>query len=173
MCEAKYYEDKTGNCTVCPDDMDCNKEGATIATVDLKGGSWRPNNKTDEIYSCPVPKSCVGGNSTTQYCANGSTGILCAICEPGWFRRGSLSLCQKCPANVQDSMAWTAALVAGLVVTMAVVIGIDLKYRCSQARGGGQLKPLLNAVQQITVMILFPVEVSFAHHTMGSRLLHV
>ena len=94
VCEAKYYEDKFGNCTVCPDTLNCDKEGATIETMDIVVGAWRANTKSDNIYTCPVKAACQGGNDTGLYCANGTGGVLCASCSEGWFRRGSLDSCQ-------------------------------------------------------------------------------
>ena len=95
VCEAKYYKDKSGNCTVCPDTLNCDKEGATIETMTIVGGAWRPNTGSDNIYTCPVKEACQGGNDTSLYCVNGTGGVLCASCVEGWFRRGSLDTCQK------------------------------------------------------------------------------
>ena len=94
VCEAKYYEDKFGNCTVCPDTLNCDKEGATIETMDIVVGAWRPNTGSDDIYTCPVKEACQGGNDTNLYCVNGTGGVLCASCIEGWFRRGNLDTCQ-------------------------------------------------------------------------------
>ena len=47
----------------------------------------------------------------------------------------------------------TAFLVASFIVAL------DLKFGWSQKKGGGRLKPMINAIQSLTVLIMFPAEV--------------
>jgi hypothetical protein len=91
-------------------------------------------------------------------CAKGQTGVLCASCEKGWFRRGSLDLCQKCAEDTEQAMWLAVGLSLGGLVVLVTVIGLDLHFGWTRQRGGGRLKPVVNAVQQMTVMMLFPVK---------------
>jgi hypothetical protein len=62
---------------------------------------------------------------------------------------------------MQDAYGWTFGIIAAGAGVLIVAIWLDLKHGWSRTKGkGGKLKPLLNAVQQITVMILFPGKVS-------------
>ena len=61
---------------------------------------------------------------------------------------------------MQDAYGWTFGIIAAGAGVLIVAIWLDLKHGWSRTKGkGGKLKPLLNAVQQITVMILFPGKV--------------
>ena len=65
VCEKGAYMNN-GTCVVCPDEVTCDKDGATLATVDLKPGVWRSNDNSDGILECPVTGSCLGGNNSTD-----------------------------------------------------------------------------------------------------------
>ena len=72
-------------------------------------------------------------------CAKGQTGVLCARCEDGWSRRGSLDMCEKCPADTEHAMLMTVVTVVGLLLLLVCVIALDLKFGWTQQRGGGSL----------------------------------
>jgi hypothetical protein len=59
-----------GTCISCPDDVNCDKDGSTLATVKLKPGAWRPNTESEEILECPIKNSCLGGISIETYVGN-------------------------------------------------------------------------------------------------------
>ena len=289
VCAKTYYRDKSGNCTVCnPEDMDCEKEGITIETMDIVVGAWRANNGSENIYECPVKEACEGtativgflvfptiatpdeftlamkaglkathaakcgvtadkitliitaarrrrqrqrhqrrrlssdgggvnvtyvvqvdskaaakqgesaladiaaGGDTamlsfiaelkentpgggfatvnnviiakpvvergSSLCARGQTGVLCASCEKGWRRSGSLNMCEACQTDTKQAMMRTVGLSILALVVLVIVIRLDLHFGWTRQRGGGRLKPVINAVQQMTVMMLFPVK---------------
>jgi hypothetical protein len=83
--------------------------------------------------------------------------MLCAVCEDGWYRRGSASTCTMCPDR-QKSLLWTAGLSAGVSVAIIVFVLLDLRFGWSRAQGGSRLKLVVNCVQQLTVLTLFPVK---------------
>jgi len=286
VCEKKYYRDKGGKCTVCnPEDMDCEKDGITIETMEIVGGAWRANNGSDNIYVCPVKEACesphtivgsllfptiatpddftptmqaglkatyatkcgvtadkitlvispaarrrqrhqrrrlfssIGVNVTytvqvdsktaaekgktaldaiatggdtamlsfiaelkkntpgggfasvdtitiaapvveksSSLCARGQTGVLCASCEPGWFRRGSSNMCQACPKDTSEATGWTVGILLTLLMAFFTFLGLDLKFGWTRSKGGSRFKPAVNAVQAMTVIYLFPVK---------------
>ena len=95
--------------------------------------------------------------------------MLCAVCEAGWHRRGINNTCTECPKEMKDSLLLTAGL--STVVAIVVVVGVllDLHFGLSKAKAGSQrLKLMVNCVQQITVMTLFPVEWPDAVKDMGA-----
>jgi hypothetical protein len=159
--------DGNGTCVPCPDDITCDKDGSTLEVMDLKPGSWRPGDKSDEFFQCPVKDACLGGNSTDGYCKTGHTGMLCAVCESGWYRRGSTSGCIPCPDS-NESLLMTAGISAGIFVSVIVVVLLDLRFGWSRARGGSRLKLIVNCVQQLTVLTLFPVKWPDAVKDMGA-----
>jgi hypothetical protein len=46
----------------------------------------------------------------------------------------------------------------GAIAVIMIVIALDLHFGRTRQRGGGRLKPVINAVQQMMVMMLFPVK---------------
>ena len=157
VCVANHYMNGNGTCVGCPDDVNCKKVGSTLLTQDLNPGTWRVSNKSDVNYECPVKESCVGGNSTDAYCKKGHKGMLCAVCEDGWYR-GSNSTCTQCPADMRESINWTAGISVGIAAIFVVVVLLDLRFGWSKAKGGSRIKLMTNCVQQLTVLILFPAK---------------
>ena len=168
VCEKLYYEKDGGNCTVCnPEDLNCDVEGVTIATMSIVSGAWRPNKQSEDIYDCPVPLACLGGNNSDHLCAEGSNGVLCATCAEGWFRSGSKTLCDRCPEDVSSSFLFAGLLGGGAILFILIFLCLDLRFGWTNKPGGGFLKPLVNATQQMTVLIMFPVKWPAAVSEMG------
>ena len=104
-----------------------------------------------------------------RYCREGHNGTLCAVCIKGWHRRSSTSTCTQCPDDMSKSIWWTAGLSAGITVAVVIVVLLDLRFGWSRAKPGSQLlKLMINCVQQMTVMILFPVDWPDAVKDMGT-----
>ena len=65
----------------------------------------------------------------------------------------------RCPSDtglqlrLMIGLGFTAFLVA------AIIVALDLKFGWSQKKGGGRLKPIINAIQSLTVLIMFPAKV--------------
>ena len=76
VCEKESYMNGNNTCVACPDDITCNTVGSTLSTVEIKAGSWRPNNKSDEIYTCPLRDSCLGGNSSDRCVDYDGSGLV-------------------------------------------------------------------------------------------------
>ena len=91
-------------------------------------------------------------------CAKGQTGVLCASCAKGWHRSGSLNMCEACATDTEQAKMRTVGFCVGGFVILVIVIALDLRFGWTRQRGGGRLKPVVNAVQQMTVMMLFPVK---------------
>ena len=78
VCEKGSYM-KNGKCISCPDDVNCDKDGSTLATVNLKPGAWRPNAESEEIFECPIKNSCLGGISIDTYVGDAELLIKCTV----------------------------------------------------------------------------------------------
>ena len=94
--------------------------------------------QSERFYECPMPQACLGGargsgstpsaagggggssssNTTAAVCAPGYTGILCAICEDGYFLQ--FGECARCPDTRTGAYVVVAAFVVGVVVVAAV-----------------------------------------------------
>ena len=71
---------------------------------------------------CPEDEACPGGFTEpgANQCARGYTGILCAICDKGYYQ-GSLGTCVKCEATDKVTGA-DAGLMATIYYSCAVAI---------------------------------------------------
>ena len=95
--------------------------------------------------------------------------MLCAVCETGWYRRRSSAVCTQCPSNMSESIAFTAAFSFGIALVVIGLVLLDLRFGWSRSKAGSQrLKLMVNCVQQMTVMILFPVNWPDAVKEMGA-----
>lgn len=61
-------------CNSCTDAMECNRQGLTLASVELRDGWWRPAITSQNLYPCLEAANCKNGT-----CASYRTGILCAV----------------------------------------------------------------------------------------------
>ena len=67
-------------------------------------------------------------------------------------------MCAPCPRDVSESIALTTALIVGGVVVVVLCVLLDLRFGFSKSKGGGRLKPLLNGVQLMSVLLMFPAK---------------
>ena len=101
--------------------------------------------------------------------------MLCAVCGDGWYRRSSTSICTQCAEDMAEDILFTLGVSVGIAIVVVGVVLLDLRFGFSRAKAGSQrLKSIVNCVQQMTVMILFPVEWPEAVKDMGTlvRFLH-
>ena len=143
--------------------MDCDKPGSTVKDLKVRSGFWRADGGITSMLPCPIPKACVGTdrnrtndtshanetrNGTNRLCAWGHHGPLCALCETGYTRMSALSLCAKCPESLGLSILWSVffAALMGLCVWILV--------RISRRSKNGSLRPVINAWQTLSVVLL-------------------
>ena len=106
-------------CQTCPAQAKCTG-GSTVLPMP---GYWTNNASISRriiatasisIYSCP-PGACLGNGQ----CAEGRTGPVCGVCEPGWAMTSTS--CQQCPSderlyNTEEySIAAVGSLLAAVV----------------------------------------------------------
>ena len=95
LCPVGFYWDVSlDQCVTCPNHATC-PNGTTKATLDVDQGYWRVNQDSLKFTECIYAKSCRGGHYTETQCAAGSTGPICAVCDPGYFM-ASDHACEKC-----------------------------------------------------------------------------
>lgn len=100
-CKATFYSptSRTGaDCLECPVGSTC--EGGRIGPYSQAGYWQLANARYQRVYpSCALSAACLAGNT----CAEGYTGMLCARCDAGFYRRSSL--CYACPAVFGESLS--------------------------------------------------------------------
>ena len=129
--------------------MDCAELGSEIKTLGLTDGHWRANEDTTDVQACPVPAACVGGNTTEDgSCLDGNGGVLCAICEEGYYRPSAYATCEVCGSKGQ-----AIAAAAGILALMAVALGIFVLI--NRKAPNGLLRPFIDLVQKVTVMLKY------------------
>ena len=128
ICKPTYFSGAVSACIKCPEKSAlCDQVGLHAPVV--KPDYWRsdptsPNLTTTPFYDCPLPDTCLGGNSTKRRCATGhdDTSPVCAICSPEYVLQGEQ--CLPCPGYTNDTAATAplsaAVAVAGLIYMLIV-----------------------------------------------------
>ena len=119
-CEPNYYADSTrsSECMPCPDGAVC-PDGKYVTVLP---GKWRTGLASTEMWDCPSPAACVGGNGT-ELCAKGYSKVLCAVCAPGYYDRQGK--CEEC--SVDDDKIIIRSAIA-LVLFFCFALGIALLF---------------------------------------------
>ena len=148
-------------CDLCPAGATCDD----ASTITLNAGMWWKRTGTLDIYECPFgARSCIGGN-TTNLCARGYSGILCGVCEPGYFL-AARQTCEPCG----EARSWVRSLVYA-VAMLACIAGLGTAaIKCGAIAIGGKYYPivkvkakwLLDATQVVS-------QFSYISETTGSR----
>ena len=157
-------------CLSCPEGISCKTAGSHLADLVLDPGMWRAGPDDRDFLRCPVAEACVGGNgrrssnttgttNTTSsspdssgYCLTGHHGPLCAICDSGYSRWSNTVLCSKCPENMAPSILATIGAAIGLGLLLFICLFFNRRAP------NGVLRPLINAAQNLVVVMMFPVE---------------
>ena len=86
-----YLYSELGTCLVCPRGTICDTDGgSTQEKLIVAKGFWRIHSMSTEIYPCPLPEACIGGENFTSsanyfynavgYCKAGYYGPMCGVC---------------------------------------------------------------------------------------------
>ena len=84
---------------------------------------------SNDLYSCAsryvcVTDGCPDAGSTAMACKEGyqKDAPLCALCEPGWFKK--LSTCQKC-----EDPLWVEIVLAGFALFVGILLLLRSSYK--------------------------------------------
>lgn len=148
VCLPGKYNSTEGWCLPCSKGMDCSEAGGDVASLKLEKGSWRTNSLSDEVLTCPVPEACLQSNLTSDShgCRPGNEGVLCAICSQGFYRPSSFATCAPCGD-------WTLAVLSALGVLLGMVACGAIFIKINRRAPSGLLRPFINLIQQLTVML--------------------
>jgi len=141
LCRREYYlHPQSRECVKCPNEASCPDDGgSTLRTLGLKADYWRISANTTVIHRCPFDQACGGGFGTDEasqhqfnfqsddYCAQGYTGPLCAVCDSGYFFIAAERTCKQCGEVDAEARAAVPMVLFGLVFLVAV--GVYLVFR--------------------------------------------
>ena len=102
--------------------MTCAEPGIALENLPLKADYWRVSEHAEEVYECDLDGACVGGADWAEYCAPGHKGVLCGVCEHGFYKDTVLLKCVECRDNfdVVGSAGTIIGLSGGLFVVGAI-----------------------------------------------------
>ena len=106
---------------------------------------------SDEVLKCPIPGACLStaSNRTNgSTCLEGNEGALCAVCAADHYRPSAYSVCEPCG----DA---TVAALSAFGVFFAMVIALVVFVNVNRRAPNGLLRPFIDLVQKVTVMLLF------------------
>ena len=94
-----------------------------VETLDLEPGFWRTSNSSTKVLPCLSTKHCKGGANTSDLCAEGYTGPLCAVCAERYAATGSGNSlqCNVCTGNAQTTIIVYSTLAVAIFLIVAVV----------------------------------------------------
>jgi len=126
--ESYYYDNADGECYTCPEGSSCDVDGtSTIDTLDLDPGHWRTSSTATFLYNCPLDHACIGGTDSSDYCENGYTGPLCALCASDYYFDIDQGGCRLCTS---ENSTVSANLVVFICILFCfVLLGAILQTR--------------------------------------------
>ena len=85
---------------------------------------------------CPFRSTCSGGAAPDAQCVNGSTGVLCGVCDKGFYRADRR--CFECPHTEASIVSTLVLLVSGV---LALLLVLYLYLRSTVMRDAHNAKP--------------------------------
>ena len=172
LCEVGeiYYEGKCLECLVssyslklnstqclpCPTAAVC-QGGARLYPA---WGAWRPDPRSDRVFTCFREESCKGSSnftSLTGVCDEGYTGNLCESCQEG-YSRTIRDVCQPC----SSSRVWyLTTTISAVCLLLVLIITVRSSLRNTQGRHlklGLIMKMLMNYFQMISLIRSFRLD---------------
>ena len=138
---ANWYNSSRGVCVACDEGMDCLSAGTDARTLGAKDGFARPTAESPAVVDCPIPEACVNNS-----CLAGNTGVLCAVCDRGFYRSSQFSVCSQCGTTSE------AAFVAFLVA-VAMATALFMIIMLNRKAPNGLLRPFIDATQKLTASV--------------------
>ncbi|CAN0516643.1 unnamed protein product, partial [Laminaria digitata] len=99
--------------------VDCDSPGATLASLPIRQGYWRPDRESLVVHECFSSKACAGKteiSSADDYCQDGYNGPYCSVCSEG-YGRGFSNTCHSC-----DNSRGKLLIAVGAIVSIVVLL---------------------------------------------------
>jgi hypothetical protein len=141
-CRSDQFAVITGvdalECRSCPNGGECTPSSSshvvTQQHIVAQAGYWAsPSSDGSRFYRCLVTSACktpstlssnVTSSAARAECSRGRTGVLCGVCERGFYASGNG--CYACPLSQRPERQGMVAAVAALVL---VVVVAGFRYR--------------------------------------------
>ena len=164
ICLPGKFKSTGGACLPCSEGMDCVAAGSDVSALQLKRGHWRPSDASDEVLPCPIPAACAPGNATDERgCVPGNEGVMCALCSKDFYRPSPFVPCEACGGR-------GASIASALAILLVMLVGLGLFVYVNRKAPSGLLRPFINLVQTLTVMLMFDAPFPEALVKMGKAL---
>ena len=152
----------TVSCVGCPSGGDCTggtlspslltmntPAGVVTAAVQQshitsQPGFWASSNSSGTtFYPCPIVSACLPGvNGSRSSCATGYTGVLCSVCDAGYYDQ--YGLCQPCPTAAKGS-----SVVASFAVPLFLLALFGMLFAIRNIAPRGLMKVGISMLQII------------------------
>ena len=168
VCSSGEYVNDKGKCRKCTEGMKCDSIGNDLSMLTLEEGYWRPCSlSTAEVLDCPVAEACIADPTTDNVsacgCLGGNEGILCAVCSKGYYRASKYNVCEECGSRGE-------AILSAFGFSVAMAIALIIFVAINRKAPNGLLRPFIDLVQKVTVMLLFDAPFPAALVAMGQVL---
>ena len=138
-------------CDSCPSHATCPNGDEVVVSQ----GGWRTGTDSWEIYECPFPAACTGGNGT-DLCSEGHKGPKCAVCKPEYFFSEFEGGCKFCETK-ESGLVISALLVLG-AAAFAFLVGLVVVVKTmSKSTNVTKLRKNAKAVAQVWDVAKFKV----------------
>ena len=134
-------------------DVSMNATTALLTAATINAALVATGNGNVVITTEPVQDLAVFSLTITttakigSTCVEGNEGVLCAVCAEGFFRPSSFAVCKPC-----GNETWALLSAAGMVFLMILALAIFIQI--NRRTPSGLLRPFINLVQQLTVMLV-------------------
>jgi len=165
MCVRKRFRAKDKACKLCTDGVDCFGDGNRLEKLHILPGFWRSSNSSELVLHCPIKEACPGSSASTDaagkntttslitrtgntLCATGNEGVMCTLCSPRYQRINMAQPCKAC-GTPGEAIAWA---IGGAFISVA---GLVVLLYLNRKAPNGALRPFINFVQYISVMLMY------------------
>ena len=127
-----------------------------------RGGYWRADASSVQVYSCPLPDDCRAGvHVSDAACAPGYKGAACGTCEfPQFYLEATAIQCSECGATSLGTLFVVGGVSGALLVGSAVYASYWASVHRVKIRASVTLRSLSMArlkILWVTVQILCSV----------------
>ena len=126
------------SCVGCPQGLECDAPGLSVAAAALSEGFWRAGPESIDVRPCPHLDSCVGTRrNTSGVCREGNRGPYCSLCEKGLSRSSQSGKCEPCAGGVdRDGGGGRDGSIIARVVAVSLVMVLALVFSTGFIRTG-------------------------------------
>jgi hypothetical protein len=161
VCKEGLYLDGS-ECLDCEESAGkgtkCDQPGVTLEDLPLTKGYWRVTSTSVDVLLCLTEAACPGEGHLKQnatvwadrFCAEGSRGPLCGVCDEG-FRREANGDCAACGGAAG---AWGAFAASTIAIIIAILLLMAWCRKRQQERKFGKPQKKGRAARAVGILII-------------------